>query len=92
MEAIIRARQERPELAITLIREISNEVHPSYISMAKLHEALGDEENMYAHLEQVLLHRENSIAFISTSFFEQQDEPRFRDIVARSWVPLQYWN
>lgn len=91
LEAILQARLGRSEAAQSLIDEGSGKMPTRHIDLARLYEAMGDEENMYAQLEQALLNRESGICFLSaTGFFEHQEDPRFQDIVARSWTPISY--
>ena len=89
-EAILLARKGQPELSSSLIQELAIEESPRHIRIARLYEALGDEEQMYAHLERAILQRESQVAFMSATFYEHQEEPRFLDIVARSWTPIEY--
>ena len=89
-EAILQARQGQPELALALIQEFSNSQHPNHRDIASLYEALGDEENMYAQLEQSVTSLELGIGDLSTDFYEHQEDLRFQDIVNRSWIPRQY--
>lgn len=59
-------------------------------SIASVYAALGEEEQMYKYLGEALDHRDPSLHQLKDfgSFDSYFDQPRFKEIVSKIWVPL----
>jgi tetratricopeptide (TPR) repeat protein len=79
--------------ALRIIERMEQASRSNYvpsIAFAPIYMALGNEDMAYAKLEQALEEREYRLHFMQNmtiSMYRAQDDPRFKSIVGRSWIP-----
>ena len=92
-DAILKAKKGDKQSVLNDIKsmeQLSSSVYVSNVQYATIYAALGDIDKMYDQLEIGLskrgawLHR----MMIYSVFIPYQNEPRFRDIWNKSWIPL----
>ena len=72
------------------LNEMSRIQHIPGSYLVPIHLAMGDEEGAFQLLEQALEQREMQIHILTRFFvsvYRIQDDPRFVDIIKRSWIP-----
>ena len=75
---------------LEILEDISKEEKVPKVAYAAIKASQGDSESMYKYLNEALELRERELH--NTVYFHQfnpyRDEPRFKDIVARMWIPM----
>ena len=75
---------------LSRLNEMSQIHHIPGSYLVPIHLAMGDEEGAFQLLEQALEQREMQIHILTRFFvsvYRIQDDPRFVDIIKRSWIP-----
>ncbi|MEX2234595.1 MAG: hypothetical protein WD824_20685 [Cyclobacteriaceae bacterium] len=88
-EGILKAKTGDPTGAYAMLDSLkASDGHLA--SIASVYAALGEEEQMYKYLGEALEHRDPSLHHLKDfgSFDPYFDQPRFKEIVSKIWIPL----
>lgn len=76
---------------IEKLQKLANRHHVPNVTLARIYASMGMKDQMYDHLELALLGSERTIRHIHSAneFIPYRDEPRFKAIWSRAWIPAE---